>query len=331
MTLPLSGVLKFSEINTELGRASTSLIQIDKAENGDYATINTCGFPRPSPTNPATVSEWYGYDHNAPCNYSTRSSSYASYSTAYMQSPSGLFSNIAQSDDFSFSFWLKPNWSSTTARTAEPFLAIADPSATDPRICIQFLHETTTPENNLLLYVRDEFGESVIYIYDLASTANASITGVTGSGSSKNWQAGYDWANIVIVYNGGLSQSARSQVYWDGSALTLTSTSSTAALSGDIATNTSLLNINVGIDAVINNFNGKYLMDDMTWYYQTALTSTNAFDIYNAGTPTDYTSLSSISTSLYHYNFENASNLGEEYLAAFDLNNSGATQSTDVP
>jgi hypothetical protein len=34
MTLPLSGVLKFSEINTELGRASTSLIQIDKAENG---------------------------------------------------------------------------------------------------------------------------------------------------------------------------------------------------------------------------------------------------------------------------------------------------------
>lgn len=331
MTLPLSGVLKFSEINTELGRASTSLIQIDKAENGDYAPINTCGFPRPSGANPATVSEWYGYDHNAPCNYSTRSSSYVSYSTTYMESASFLSFDIAQSDDFSFSFWLKPKWSSTTARTSEPFLALADTSSTSPRIAIQFLHETTTPENNLFLYVEDEFGESVIYEYNLSSAANASITGVTGSGASKNWEAGFDWAHIVVVYNGGLSQSARSQVYWDGSALTLTSTTSTAALSGNIATTNSSLLINSGVDAVINVFGGEYLMDDMTWYYQTALTSTNAFDIYNNGLPTDYTSLSSISTSLYHYNFENSGNLGEEYLASFDLNNNGATQSTDVP
>ena len=133
------------------------------------------------------------------------------------------------------------------------------------------------------------------------------------------------------MYNGGLSQSARSQVYWDGSQLTLTSTTSTATLSGNIATTSSVLYINAGIDAVINVFDGNYLMDDMTWYYQTALTSTNAFDIYNGGLPTDYTSLSSISTSLYNYNFENAGNLGEEYLASFDLNNFGATQSTDVP
>jgi hypothetical protein len=331
MTLPLTGVLKFSEINTELGRASTSLIQIDKAENGDYSPINTCGFPRPSSGNPATVSEWYGYDHNAPCNYSTRSSSYSSYLTDYMESSAPIGFDIVQSDDFSFSFWLKPKWGSTSARTSEPFLAVGDTTTTSPRIAIQFLHETTTPENNLFLYVEDEFGGTVIYEYSLDSASNSSITGVTGSGASKNWEAGYDWAHIVVVYNGGLSQSARSQVYWDGSQLTLTSTTSTATLSGNIATTSSVLYINAGIDAVINVFDGNYLMDDMTWYYQTALTSTNAFDIYNGGLPTDYTSLSSISTSLYHYNFENAGNLGEEYLASFDLNNFGATQSTDVP
>jgi homospermidine synthase len=181
------------------------------------------------------------------------------------------------------------------------------------------------------LYVEDEFGGTVIYQYNLASASNTSITGVTGSGTSKNWEAGFDWAHIVVVYNGGLSQSARSQVYWNGSQLTLTSTTSTATLSGNIATTNSSLLINSGIDAVINVFNGQYLMDDMTWYYQTALTLTNAFNIYNGGLPTDYTSLSSISTSLYHYNFENAANLGEEYVASFNLNNFSVTQSTDVP
>ena len=331
MTLPLSGVLKFSEINTELGRASTSLIQIDKAENGDYSPINTCGFPRPSGANPATVGEWYGYDHLAPCNYSTRSSEYTSFLTTYMESSSFLSFDIVQSDDFSFSFWLKPKWGSTTARTSEPFLAIADTTATSPRIAIQFLHETTTPENNLFLSVEDEFGGTVIYEYSLDSAANSSITGITGSGATKNWEAGADWAHIVVVYNGGLSQSARSQVYWNGSQLTLTSTTSTATLSGNIATTNSSLLINAGIDAVINVFNGQYLMDDMTWYYQTALTSINAVDIYNSGLPTDYTSLSSISTSLYHYNFESSGNLGEEYLGSFDLNNFSVTQSTDVP
>lgn len=329
MTLPLTGVLKFSEINTELGRTSTSLIQIDKAENGDYSPINTCGFPRPSSGNPATVSEWYGYDHNAPCNYSTRSSSYGSYLTDYMESSASIGFDIAQSDDFSFSFWVKPKWGSTSARTSEPFLFAGGVPTT--HVAIQFIHENTTPENNLLLYVESSNGNDVIYEYSLNSTANSSITGVTGSGSSKNWEAGYDWAHIVVVYNGGLSQSARSQVYWNGSQLTLTSTTSSGALSGNIVPSTGTLYINAGIDVVLNVFDGNYLMDDMTWYYQTALTSTNAFDIYNGGLPTDYTSLSSISTSLYHYNFENAANLGEEYAASFDLNNLGATQSTDVP
>jgi hypothetical protein len=87
---------------------------------------------------------------------------------------------------FSFSFWLKPKWGSTSARTSEPFLAVGDTTTTSPRIAIQFLHETTTPENNLFLYVEDEFGGTVIYEYSLNSAANSSITGVTGSGASKN-------------------------------------------------------------------------------------------------------------------------------------------------
>ena len=54
-----------SDINTELGRSSTATISLDSAENGSYATINTNSTSRPSSTNPASMSEWYGYNHNA--------------------------------------------------------------------------------------------------------------------------------------------------------------------------------------------------------------------------------------------------------------------------
>ena len=54
-----------SQINTELGRSSTTTISLDAAENGSYGAINTNSTSRPSGTNPASMSEWYGYNHNA--------------------------------------------------------------------------------------------------------------------------------------------------------------------------------------------------------------------------------------------------------------------------
>jgi len=54
-----------SQINTELGRGSTSQISLDTAENGGYARINQNSRSRPSATNPAYMSEWYGYNHRA--------------------------------------------------------------------------------------------------------------------------------------------------------------------------------------------------------------------------------------------------------------------------
>jgi len=65
MALQSSGTIKMSEINTELGRSSTATISLDTAENGGYATINTSSASYPSASNPASMSEWYGYDHSA--------------------------------------------------------------------------------------------------------------------------------------------------------------------------------------------------------------------------------------------------------------------------
>jgi hypothetical protein len=65
MALPRSGQLGLSQINSELGRTATSTLSLDGAENGLYGTINGNSRSRPSSANPAAISEWYSYDHDA--------------------------------------------------------------------------------------------------------------------------------------------------------------------------------------------------------------------------------------------------------------------------
>lgn len=65
MALSTTGPLSMGDINQELGRARTASISLDAAENGSYATINPNSPSKPSSTNPATISEWRGYNHTA--------------------------------------------------------------------------------------------------------------------------------------------------------------------------------------------------------------------------------------------------------------------------
>lgn len=75
MALPAGGEISMGQINSELGRSFTALIGLDEAENGVYATINTNSAFRPDPANPASMSEWYRYNHTAgPANQCTFSS-----------------------------------------------------------------------------------------------------------------------------------------------------------------------------------------------------------------------------------------------------------------
>lgn len=65
MTLPASGQLAMSQINIELRRVAESQISLDAAENGSYVAINQNSASRPNSSNPAAISEWYGYNHRA--------------------------------------------------------------------------------------------------------------------------------------------------------------------------------------------------------------------------------------------------------------------------
>ena len=59
--------VSLSQINTELGRAAGTNISLDSAENGSYAAINSCSPSFPSSANPASISEWRGYNHSFAC------------------------------------------------------------------------------------------------------------------------------------------------------------------------------------------------------------------------------------------------------------------------
>ena len=65
MTLPSSGQISFSDVNTELGRGSTDEMSLANAETGVYAPINQNSPSRPNGSSPYSMSEWYGYNHNA--------------------------------------------------------------------------------------------------------------------------------------------------------------------------------------------------------------------------------------------------------------------------
>jgi len=67
MALPTSGSLSMNQIRTELGIPSQAPLSLDTAENGGYVAINQCSPLRPSAGNPASISEWYGYNHTINC------------------------------------------------------------------------------------------------------------------------------------------------------------------------------------------------------------------------------------------------------------------------
>lgn len=65
MTLPASGAISFSQINTELGRSSSAAMSLQTAETGGYVALNSNSPYKPNGASPYAVSEWYCYNQQA--------------------------------------------------------------------------------------------------------------------------------------------------------------------------------------------------------------------------------------------------------------------------
>ena len=81
--LPGSGILKISDIRTELGLSYIYPFLLGKAQSGGYEAINVCSSPHPPTPGIAHISDWYLYNNSALCCVTGGSSSYSYISPYY--------------------------------------------------------------------------------------------------------------------------------------------------------------------------------------------------------------------------------------------------------
>jgi hypothetical protein len=161
MTLPSSGPLSFSAINTELGRSSTALITLKDASDGVYATLNR--------NSTAGYNVWYNSVVNGN-NYST--DTFHDYNHAANILFDYEFTNNSSSDVFDISIDFGPGNNVAYVGMVPPFGGQE----------IQVNIDTTKSGNGWYVYYSnnpDSRGTLVdIYLYDV-NTGDAlySLTG----------------------------------------------------------------------------------------------------------------------------------------------------------
>ena len=344
MTLPLSGVLTLGDINEELGRSRTAAIQLDKAENGDYGTINTCSPFYPVAGNPAKISEWYGYNHNAVCSYSTKSCLFVQTSSG--SSGSSLlygdnWNNVSSENPyfdqdgagFSFCTWLQVRTENQLIYYLSGFGQLNLSNGQQGwRLNISNITSGTNAGKCILYFDVFDGTEQSNFECQLNSSANTSNTGIstskgwgrgtaTASGGSLSLEDGSvnanNFSHLSITYDAGTTGASRLKVYWNGNSLTVTQPSGVNSLS------------NFDWDDEVLYVGGSYpselssgcIFDETAFFYENKLSSSEVGEIYNSGAPQAESNYGfSYNNGLYRY--EQSGNLGSDTNGGYDLNNS---------
>jgi len=335
MTLPLSGTLEASDINVELGRSATATFSIKDAATGVYGAINTCSPYYPNATAPHAYSEWYGYDHNAPCLNSN---------FAMSDGQAGTFNGLISGDiNYStgvsstkpdpaegactWSFWFKPINTIETQGTM--FTLVVD---ADNNIVINWivLEDGTNP-GVYWNYIQFQYGVFdgvnpsgfLISRVNISDNNNNAISGVSdaapwGIGNYGNVDSN-DYALITIsIDSANAGTSDYVSWYWNDERM---DASATSPSNGNSYTTYDNLRSPDWTGATMSiggtNF-GDYpaiwaQLDAFAMYPNTAVVSGDVTAIYNGGAVNTLGTYQGISTDLLYYNFEsNTPNLGEE-------------------
>jgi|TARA_B100001094_G_scaffold109649_1_gene105620 hypothetical protein len=355
MTLPASGLITLGDINEELGRSRTAAIQLDKAENGDYGTINTCSPSYPNGANPAKISEWYDYNHNAVCSYSTKSCLFPpddgnSGSMLYGDGWSSVSEEQPKFNDdsggFSYGAWLLPRSEGATYYYMSAFhnynnqgggtvgggwnLNIFNTSDGKTTLYFQMIDESSPPGGP----------NTTTWVYELNNSANTSTTGIA---TDRQWGVGTalyannisipltlgnvnanNFMRLDITYDSSATGASRLNVYWNGTALTRTSGG------------THTLN-NITWDQQYLVVGGSYsselgsglCWDEVTYFYENCLSSTEVNEIYNSGAPQDEGNYSFSYTNVL-FRFEDEGDLGLDTNGAYNLSNQVGTPASST-
>jgi hypothetical protein len=341
MTLPASGSsISMSQINTELGRSSTATISLDSAENGTYVAINTCGPNYPLAANPASLSEWYSYNHAYPCG-PPLNSYYALGDGGNPNTQNMLYSNTLSyggtvstsrpnpTFGFSYSFWLK-----RIAGTDQGYLYGLENTTTAAEIKIYWVTaEDPNAPGNWWSYIYFNYtnasggGFAGIGV-NLADSVNTAITGVADNAPWDNVNTGFVNANgyslISIVYDYNyFGTDDFIKVYWNDQPLTApwgaVGNNGDSGVNGDsiVAPSWSDAVQFVG-GSVPSELSSGCLLDGFAIYTTVALDASQISSNYNGGT---FPALSAWDHGDFmFYNFESASpNIGIDTGAYYGL------------
>jgi hypothetical protein len=277
MALQSSGQIKFSELNTELGRTSTNLIGLGAAENGDYATINSASSSKPNGSAPSKISEWFSYDHGAASNVNDYY--YDMSRDALRRTAVASPFNLSGSQDLSVSFWIKQ--SATTANEI-----MWDLSNTSSNSANRFFVQYQYSLNRLIVRYRTG---STNYDRQFALHDNNSVTG-TGTNSNTKWSNtnrgnvnADGWSMLTVTYDASQSNSANGiKLYWNANELTTQAANASGSRSTSAVNDITIGNNNHnstttggGLNAAVDEFK----------IFDSVLSSSNITTLYNSGVP----------------------------------------------
>ena len=328
MAVPGSGEISLGKIRQELqaanytsGPYTAASTSLDLAENGTYATINTCSPYYPLSANPANMSEWYGYDHDAVCSFS--SGSYYDYDggltsghfilngTDLTKDPESKV-QVDLTDKFTLSMWVQPGAIDRDGTHPEyaryyPLWEWYD-NTNDYYVMIgydpYYSGQGGNTFNQIYFSIGAVGGGNRVWTIRLDDTTNSTTTGVD-DGSA--WAYGNDnlgntnsreFINLIFVYDGTQTGIDQFRMYWNGSTLTTTAYSNAGGPSGITFSNTS---VNVGYSPFYD-YEWFGHIDWVSYANQFGAADPDASGIWNSGTPLGSSDLSTnISSNFAHW------------------------------
>lgn len=354
MAVPGSGTLSLGQIRQELetdnyaaGVFSSAATSLDGAENGSIKTINKCSALYPLSANPASMSEWYGYDHDAPCTKATASF----YFDGGVQDTDELVSNgqvdgapwdVLQAEiqnKWTLSMWVR------IYRTFEP-------GAGDPGYqryyglwwledqdngyvaTIQYAPQSTTGNyNELQLIIAASSGSSNFRSWNIEIDNPGGNSNITGVQENINWSSSNSgsantraFTHLVFVYDDTQGTNTdKFVVYWNGNLLTTNAYNTGGGGSGPAGipyNGRQFAHFGIGpIGGTASPWEAPWYgwIGWMSYCNDFAADSTSVSTLYNSGTTPAQSTITGLDPNMIHYEF------GTNADPQSDFNGVGAT------
>jgi hypothetical protein len=338
MAVPGSGELSLGKIRQELqtanyagGPFTSAATSLDDAENGTITTINKCSALYPLSANPASMSEWYGYDHDAPCNKATASF----YFDGGVQDTDELVSeDVVSNNPFdALQADLQNKWTLSMWVRIDRTL---DPSAGDEGYqrgyglywiedqdngylaSIQYIPQSTTGNyNELQLVIATSSGSNNFRSWNIEidnPSGNSNITGVqeniNWSNSNKGTVNTRDFTHLVFVYDDTQGTNTdKFVVYWNGDLLETNAYNTGGGGSGPTGipyNGRQYAHFGIGpIGGLTSPYKAPWYgwIGWMSYCNNFAADQTSVDTLYNSGTTPAQGSITGLDPNMIHYEF----------------------------